>query len=67
MDDIGGAGFSYEQGDIDVLAKGLKYWYENRSELNKARRKSWEWGENKYNWDIEKRKYLKIIHDLFVD
>jgi len=64
MDDIGGAGFSYEQGDIDALAKGLKNWYENRSELNKARSESWEWGEKKYNWDVEKVKLLNLINNL---
>jgi len=64
MNDIRGAGFSYEQGNIDALAKGLKYWYENRSELNKARRKSWEWGEKKYNWAAEKVKLLNLINNL---
>jgi glycosyltransferase involved in cell wall biosynthesis len=67
MEIIGDAGFSYEPGDVNALARGLRFWYENRSVLQQARQKSWDWGTNRFNWDREKKKLVQqveaILHD----
>lgn len=64
MENIGGAGFSYEPGDAVTLANGLKKWYKDRNLLNKAREQSWFWGTKRYNWDLEKSKYLRKIEEV---
>ena len=58
---IGDAGFSYEPGDVNALARGLRLWYENRNILQQARQKSWDWGTRSFNWDLEKKKLVQQI------
>jgi glycosyltransferase involved in cell wall biosynthesis len=62
MDTIGEAGFSYDPGNIDSLATGLRRWYEDRQLLHQARRQSWEWGTRQFNWDCEKKNFLQLVH-----
>ena len=61
MQTIGDAGFSYEPGNVNALARGLRLWYENRNILQEARRKSWDWGTSRFNWDLEKNKFLQTV------
>lgn len=67
METIGDAGFSYEPGDVNALARGLRLWYENRDILQQARQESWDWGTRRFNWDLEKRKLVQqvgaVLHD----
>jgi len=67
METIGDAGFSYEPGDVNALAIGLRHWYENRNILQHARQESWDWGTRRFNWDLEKKKLVQqveaILHD----
>ena len=67
METIGDAGFSYEPGDVNALARGLRLWYENRNILQQARQKSWDWGTRRFNWDLEKKKLVQqvgaVLHD----
>ncbi len=64
MQTVKNAGLCFELGNIKRLTEQLRCWYEDRPSLNKARRAAWEWGTRKYNWDIEKKKFIKVIHGL---
>jgi glycosyltransferase involved in cell wall biosynthesis len=61
METIGDAGFTYEPGDVNALACGLRLWYENRNILQQARQKSWDWGTRRFNWDLEKKKFVQTV------
>ena len=63
MEQVGAAGFLYEPGDFQALAKGIKSWYDDRSTLMAARCEAWDWGTRKYNWDLEKRKFLAVVEN----
>jgi glycosyltransferase involved in cell wall biosynthesis len=63
LDVIGNAGFLYEPGDIDALAEGLRCWSENREQLQTARQQAWFWGTERFNWNIEKGKFLQVVED----
>lgn len=56
-----GAGFSYPSGDVTRLATGLKHWLDKPDELSVAKKKAWELGESRYNWDLEKEKLLSAV------
>jgi glycosyltransferase involved in cell wall biosynthesis len=58
---IGAAAVSYKQGDIATLAAGLKRWHDDREALARARQSSWQWGSDRYNWDLEKQWFLKTV------
>jgi hypothetical protein len=64
METIGDAGFSYEPGDVNALARGLRHWYENRNILQEARQKSWDWGTRRFNWDLEKKKLVQAVEGV---
>jgi len=67
METIGDAGFSYEPGDVNALARGLRLWYENRNILQKARQESWDWGTRRFNWDLEKKKLVQQVEAALYD
>ena len=60
---IGSAGFSYQSGrTLLYSADQFEYWCRNREPvLNLARWKSWEWGSQEHNWELEKSKLLNIV------
>jgi len=58
---IAGGGFSYPCGDAQALAHGLLAWHEDRPLLDRARRQAWDWGTREFNWDFEKRRFLKVV------
>jgi glycosyltransferase involved in cell wall biosynthesis len=64
METIGDAGFTYEPGDVNALAGGLRLWYENRNILQQARKKSWDWGTRRFNWDLEKKKFVQQVETV---
>ena len=64
METIGDAGLSYEPGDINALAHGLRLWYENRNILQQARQESWDWGTRRFNWDLEKKKFVQTVEGV---
>jgi glycosyltransferase involved in cell wall biosynthesis len=64
METIGDAGFCYEPGDVNALARGLRLWYENRDILQKARQESWDWGTRRFNWDLEKKKFVQTVEGV---
>ena len=62
MEIIGKAGFLYEPGDIDALAHCLRFWDQDRNALHQARRQSWSWGTQRFNWDLEKNKLVQLVN-----
>ena len=64
LETIGEAGFLYEPGDIDALARGLRNWSQDRAMLQRARQESWLWGTHRFNWETEKRKFLQVIEGV---
>ena len=59
--EVGAAGWCYVPGDISSLAGRLHKWSLDRRSLEAARRRAWEWGEQRYNWDIEQRAFLDAV------
>lgn len=62
LDAIGRAGFLYEAGDVDGLVHGLRFWHNDRRELQQARSEAWSLGTRQYNWDLEKKKLVQIVN-----
>lgn len=56
-----GSGAVYEPGDAQALAELLKQWAENPDVLNRHRRQAWQYGRDRYNWDVEKEKFLSVV------
>lgn len=63
METIGDAGLCYEPSDVSALARGLRHWYENRNILQQARQRSWDWGTRRFNWDLEKQKFVQTVEE----
>jgi glycosyltransferase involved in cell wall biosynthesis len=61
MQQIGSAGALYKPGDTQELAGVLQLWSGDRSALDRARHEAWDWGTYRYNWDIEKERFLEIV------
>lgn len=59
---FGGAGFSYQTGDANALASGLTRWL-NPNVLQEARRRAWQLGESRYNWESEQGKLVSLVRD----
>ncbi len=59
--ELGPAVFCYQPGDVDSLADQLRRWCRNREELDRARRAAWYAGSTRYNWDVEKKKFLDLV------
>lgn len=67
LDAIGRAGFVYEPGDVDALVRGLRLWYDDRRELQQARREAWSYGTREFNWDLEKKRLLEIVNGVLTN
>lgn len=61
---IGKAGWMYKNGDVDSLAKRLAFLLENKEELKISKQESLKQAREKYNWDLEKNKFLNIINEV---
>jgi glycosyltransferase involved in cell wall biosynthesis len=61
MQQIRGAGLCYELGDVQTLARQLRQWESDRASLERARLLAWRFGEEQFNWDLEQRKFLKLV------
>ncbi len=62
--DLGEAAVTYEPGDVSQLAAALRPWLEDRSRLVTARAAAWRLGEDRYNWDVEKHRFLDVVRDV---
>lgn len=61
VEEAKGVGFCYEPGDVNSLATQLRPWCVDREALNIARRRAWGYGTQKFNWDLEKSKFLAVV------
>jgi glycosyltransferase involved in cell wall biosynthesis len=61
MAEINDAGFCYTPGDVAALAQQMRCWYEDRQALQQARLAAWRWGNGRFNWDVEKERFLELI------
>lgn len=63
MEQAAGTGILYEPGDITGLARKVNCMLEGNNLINMKRR-AWEIGLRRFNWDIEKKKLLRIVEKL---
>lgn len=54
-------GLSYPSGDIQTLARHLKFYYSNRQDLKKAREAAWRLANERLNWEEEQKKLLRLV------
>jgi glycosyltransferase involved in cell wall biosynthesis len=64
LDDTEGAVFLYEPLDATSLAHSLDKLLCDPQQLVQARNRAWQLGQQRYNWDIEKHKFLSMLKDL---
>lgn len=67
VESLGPAGFLYEPGDSAALARGLRFWHDDRSELRRAREAAWSLGTHRFNWDIEKRTLVEVVNGVLME
>lgn len=58
-----GAAFVFDADDAAGLAAQLDSWHRDQDALAAARRKSWDLGHTRYNWDVEQTKFLGRVSD----
>lgn len=58
---LGEAAFRYRVDHPEELAKQLEHWHRDPRDLNRARRKAWEMGEERFNWECEKPRFLNLV------
>jgi len=51
----------YRIGNIEAFTNQIMYFYENREALHECRRKAWELGLRKLNWEREQTKFLTLL------
>jgi len=61
IESIGEAGWLYDCGDIDALAGRIDYLAFNRGQLEESKKEALRYAHEKYNWDIEKNKFLSVV------
>ena len=59
--EVAPGGSSYRARDVAALAGIFSGWLQDRGALDVARRASWDWGTRRYNWDLEKEKFLAVV------
>lgn len=59
--DLGIAAAWSNAGDPMSLAAALLPWLEHRQTLDEARDVAWRLGTERFNWDVEKKKWLAVI------
>jgi len=58
-------GKTYKIGNSVALATILKYYSENRNNLNITKKASFDLAKNELNWEIESKKFMDTIKTLF--
>ena len=64
--DLNGAAVTYSAGAPDSLADALSVWLSDRAALGRARAEAWRLGERRFNWDVEKREFLRVAEDALL-
>jgi glycosyltransferase involved in cell wall biosynthesis len=62
-----GAGWTYPRGNWRALANRLADLSRNRAVVRHAAARAWSWGEVRFNWDVEQRKFLAEIDRVLSD
>ena len=63
--DLNGAMWCYPQNDSQSLAELIDKLLISDEDLSQARQRAFSYGQNKFNWDVESIKLLKIILECF--
>lgn len=53
-----------DSGNPESLAAALRPWLERRAGLSNARAAAWDLGECRFNWDVEKSKFLAVVNRI---
>lgn len=48
-------------GDVAGVADALRFWFSHPARLQAARRAAWALGADRFNWDVEKQKFLGVV------
>ncbi len=58
---LGGAAVLYAPGDVPGLVAALQQWTSDAAALGHARAVAWQLGDERYNWEVEQRRFLQIV------
>jgi hypothetical protein len=67
LDQIAGAALAYDPGDVETLAGHLRRWIAQPAALVDARQTSWDYGDRRFNWDVEQARFLNLIRRTLGD
>jgi len=59
---IPSAGFLYEAGKPESLAKGVRRWCVDRAALRQAQQAAWDAARSQFCWDLEKEKFVSLLN-----
>lgn len=59
-----GVGKTYPIGNVEQLTKVLQYYCTHPKELLKTRQNAWQLAVDKYNWEIEQKKFLNLVKSV---
>jgi len=59
--DVAGAVSWCEPRSVSSMADALKRWCADRGAVAEARAESWRLGTSRFNWDIERQRYLDVV------
>ena len=57
------AGFLYPPGDYQALAKGLQELINSPDLLKRRKKAALETAEEKWNWEIEEKKFITLVKE----
>jgi glycosyltransferase involved in cell wall biosynthesis len=60
-DELGEAGRLVDLYNPDLVAACLDGWASDRTSLAAAKQKAWQLGQTRFNWDLEKRHFLRQV------
>ena len=61
LDAMPTAGFLYPSGEPARLAERIEGWISNREELRSAQQAAWDAARDRFCWDIEREKWLRLL------
>jgi len=67
LDQIAGAALAYDAGDVDALADHLRRWIAQPAALVEARHAAWDYGDRRFNWDVEQARFLNLVRRALGD
>jgi hypothetical protein len=67
LDQIAGAALAYDSGDVDALAGHLRRWIAQPAALVESRQAAWEYGDRRFNWDVEQAIFLNLVRRTLGD